>query len=174
MLRTMFDIGADLEALTDLLAERGGDISDPDVDAAVTAWFAELSAEEGAKLDRVYGLIRQFESEEAVYKAEADEYARRSAARGAAARRLKDMVRKHIEMAGRRKAVSAAGRTFTVCINSSNPVVFQDGLDPRDVPDEFVRLSRVIDGKAVRAALVAGTPLPWAAFGPRGSHLRIN
>jgi hypothetical protein len=69
--RTLFTISADLLALADLLAETGGDITEADADAAITAWFAELGTDRDTKIDHYCALIRELEARQEIRTQEA-------------------------------------------------------------------------------------------------------
>lgn len=172
MPRTLFEIGAELQALNDLLDDIGGDVSDPAVEDRVTQWFEELSRDEAVKLDHYCGLIKMLDGEVAVLKSEADEYAKRAKSRENRIANLKARMKLHLEATGRTRAVTATGRTVCVQKNGGKPPVECDPVPLDDLPPAFVRVTRAIDADAVRAAL--GQVLASARFGGFGTHLRIR
>jgi hypothetical protein len=78
--RTLFEISTDLLALYDRIEELGGDVTAPDVEQAIDAWFERLSHERDEKLDNYAALIRELEA--------------RAQARRDEAKRLADRARK--------------------------------------------------------------------------------
>ena len=176
--RTLFAITADLAALDQLLEERGGDVSDPAVLAAVESWYADLAAEEAAKLDGWCNWVRQLDMEAHAARVESAEYAKRAQAREATLRWAKARMLDHLLATGRTKAVTASGRTVAVQQNGGVlplecSTFTQDHL-ANEVDPRFVLTTLAIDTAAVRAAVDAGEQLPFARYGERGFQLRIR
>lgn len=172
--RTLFDIGRDWAAFDELIEELGGDISHPDVELAVTEWFAELSYDEGAKLDNWIGYIRQLEMEAAVAKSESDQFARKAKTREQRIAFLKHRMKLHLELGGRKEVTTPTGRRVYIQTNSSSGLIYADDLNLDQVPEEFVVVRREVHENSVKAALKEGRQLEFARFAERGSHLRIG
>lgn len=180
--RTLFEIGAELQALDALLEDLGGDVSDPEVGAAVDLWYASLMADEGRKLEDWVGYVRQLEMEVAVAREEAERFLAKARSRESRIEWLKGAMKKHLELTGRTKATTVAGRTLAVQKNGGKaPMVWVTpegmlvaSLAAADIPDEFCVTRRTIDMEKVRAALEAGQQLPFAKLEERGTHLRIR
>lgn len=173
MTRTLFAISEDLLALDHLLEELGGDVSDPAVDAAITAWMTELGADESLKFDGYVNYIRQLEMEAAAAQAEANDYAERAQTRRNRVAWLKSRVKDHLEATGRKKAGTATGRTLAIQANGGmTPILWAETIDIEAVPENLTK--RVLDTEAVRFELEAGRELPIARLGKRGTHLRIR
>ncbi len=171
---TLFQIGEDLRALSDLLDERGGDVTEADVAAAVDAWFQEVGDAQAEKLDRYVNLIRRQEMHAAAAKAEAEQYAAISAARDNEARRLKDRLKLFLELTGQQKVQTATGRSIWVQPNGGTPLVTDPAIDPASIPDDLAKVTRTFDRDKVIEALKGGRGIPFARFGERGTHLRIR
>ena len=58
-MRSLYQIGADLEALEQLMTDLEGEITDDQIGAAIEAWFDELGDERDEKIRRYCGLIEQ-------------------------------------------------------------------------------------------------------------------
>lgn len=173
--RRLFDIGADLQAWHNLLDETGGDISDPAVAAAIEAWFAEVARDEAVKLDGYCNLIKLLDSEAAVARAEAEEYAKRAQVRENRVKWLKNRMKDYLTATGRTKAQTATGRTVAVQKNGGKlPLAIDAAATPETVPVEYVRVVQSINTEAVRAALEAGQELAFAKLMPADYHLRIR
>lgn len=170
--RTLFDIGADLLALDQLLDDLDGDVTDASVEAAVTAWTAELAADESRKLDNVVGYLRQLDMEEAAARAQAEQWQQKARSRAGRAAWMKELVRRHLLASGRTRAATETGHTVSVVGNGGKVPLDLSPVDPDALPDRFTR--RVLDPEAVRAALEAGEELPFARLGERGSHVRVK
>lgn len=172
--RSLFDIGHDLIALDLLLDEIGGDVTDPQADAAITAWTAELANDEARKLDGWVGYVRQLEMEAAAAKAEAEQWLARVKSRESRIAWLKETLKRHLENTGRTKVQTLAGRTIAVQANGGHPPVEIDAVDPYGLPDRLCEVRRLIDREKVRRALEAGEELAFARVLPRGTHVRIR
>jgi hypothetical protein len=172
---TLFELTSDLRALDELLEERDGDITDPEVERAVTNWFAELSSNEGAKLDCYVGYIRTLEMEASAARAEAEQYEAKAKTREKRVAWLKDRVKLHLEQTHRAKVETATKRVIAIQPNGGMaPLLMADPLDPAALPDEYVRVKREPDREAIRRALADGAVLPFARLGEKGTHLRIR
>ena len=169
---TLYQFGADLDALDDLLDELGGDVSDPAVEAAIDAWQAELHAGRAEKLDGIAGYDKQLTIEEAACLAEAKEW---TAKAGRIARRkaaVRAGVKLHMDRAGEKKLFSAKGVTFAVVTNGGHAALIVPDADR--VPVDFLKTTVSVDTAKIRDALAAGATLDFAALDDRGNSLRIK
>ena len=172
--RSIFDIGNDLQAIERLIEERDGDISDPEVAETISLWLAEFDAERAEKADRYVNLIRKWETEAAAAKAEAEQYQKAAQVRANRVRSLKQMLQMHMEASNLSKIETATGRVIAIQNNGGVVPMEVTETDPTALPDQYVRMVRVIDNSAIRADLEAGVELPWARLGVRGRSLRIR
>ena len=174
-MRTLFDIGHDLIALATLLEERDGNVTDPDVEAAVAAWFKELEADEANKLESYRCLIAQWEMEAAASKAEAEQWQKRAKSREDRVAWLKAKALAYLEYTGRKEATCASGKTFRVCANGGKlPLEIVDGTRTGDVGMEYLKVYTDFDREKIREALEKGQQLEFARLNGRGTHLRIK
>jgi hypothetical protein len=169
--RTMLDISEDLTALDDLLAECGGDISNPDVAAAVEQWFVELDMDFNRKADNYAALISEMRKRSEARFDESQRLAKRAAADDAAAdwlasRLLSALVSRNV------KRLETDRYAISVATNGGKAPLEING----DVPPEFVRVqtSEVVDREAIRTALEHGQSLPFARLLERGKRLTIR
>ncbi len=175
MTRPLFEIMPDLLALNELFEAEGGELGSPEIEAAFVEWTTTLASEEGVKLDGYCGLIRTLEGEEAVAKAEAEQFAMKARARANRVKWLKERMRQYLEMTGRSKAGTATGRTIAIQANGGKqPLFINPTTDPKTLPVEYQRVRVEVDTDAVREALDGGADLPFAKLESRGSHLRIR
>jgi hypothetical protein len=170
---TLFEIGDDLRALDELIEERGGDVTDPEVMAAVERWYAEVAADEAAKLEAYVQYLRQLDMEIDAAADEEKQFAAKRRSREARKDWLRQRLKLYLEATGRKSVKTSAGRTVSVQANGGRPPV-DVTAPPEDIPDEFCRVRREVDHDAVRAALDAGQALPFARFRERGTQLRIR
>lgn len=174
MTRSLIDITNDMAALDELLAEIDGDISDPRVAEAVTAWCDELDANLDRKVDNYAAFIKELEGRAAIRKAEAERLA-------ALARRdentmgfLKTRLKEAFESRGMKKL-----DTFRYCVS----VCGNGGKQPLEIwaPKAITKdLCRHIpetwepDTDKIREAISGGREIDGATLLPRGTHLRIK
>ena len=170
--RTLFEISNDLLAFYDRLEERGGDITAPDVEQAIDAWFEQLSHERNEKLDNYAALIREVEA--------------RAKARRDEAKRLQERARRDEEQAAYLKQrlilffqdhhlKTVETRRYRLTLQRSGgkiPVVLK--TDPEQLPEEFQRWKVSADLDALRDALEHGADLDCAELGERSYYVRIS
>jgi len=174
MTRSLLDITHDMEALDSLMVEVEGDVTDPKVLEAVTAWFAELDADLKGKVDNYAALITTLEARAQVRAAEADRLARRAKTDSASAQFLKDRLRGELEVRGIPKVETDRYRVSVVANGGKLPLVLGD---EREIPDAYWRevpAHKEIDRDAIRQALDAGRTVAGARYGERGRRLSIR
>jgi hypothetical protein len=171
MSRTLLDITDDLQALDDLLAEAGGDISG--VEGTVDAWLAELEADLVGKVDNYAALITAMVARAEVRKAEADRLQRRAKSDVEHARFLKERLKLALQDRGISKLETPRYRIGVSKVGGSAPVIIPD---PARVDPQFVRVTelRSPDKDAIRKALEAGKAVAGAELGTRGTCLTIR
>ena len=169
-LPTLMGIGGDMVALTQLLFEIGGDVSDPSVDLAITGWLTENKQNLASKIDTYCFTIDEFyaraEAQKKVGKAivQQGQYAENAGDR--LKLRLKEFMLEHgIEEAKgntRRAALSKQSDRKTVKVN-----------DESLVPVEYLVPTYTVDKKKVEADLLAGKTVPGCTLEPCARAFRI-
>ncbi|MFQ5569688.1 MAG: siphovirus Gp157 family protein [Rhodothermales bacterium] len=170
--RTLFEISNDLLALYDRLEDLGGDVTSPEVEQTIDAWFEQLGRERDEKLDNYAALIRELEARAEARKHEArrlTQRARRDADHAAYLKQrlvlfFQDHHLKTVETRRYRLTLQRSG--------GKRPVVLT--LDPEELPEEFQRWKVSADLDAIREALEHGATLDFAELGERGHSLRIS
>ncbi len=172
----LFDLLAEHAALLDLLSERDGELHDEETAAVVVdAWFADIAAEEGKKLDSIVGVIRTLEAEAAAANAEMCRWMQREIVRKNAIKRIKDRVKLYLEVTGRRKVTTSDGRPISVCVNGGkSPLTILPGTDPAELPPGYQRVKVDFNTDAIRYAIENGVDLTFARLEPRGTHIRVG
>ena len=170
--RTLFDISNDLLAFYDRIEALGGDITAPEVEQAIDAWFERLSHERDEKLDNYAALIRELDA--------------RAKARRDEAKRLQERARRDEEHATYLKQrlllffqdhhlKTVETRRYRLTIQRSGgktPVILH--TEPEQLPEEYQRWKVAADLDAIREALEHGVDLGFAALGERSSFVRIS
>jgi len=201
--QSLFDIGADFEALESLLQELDGDISDPAAAAAVDAWFSEFEKSLADKADSYIWLIKKWESERAVAKEESERMRKQAQVRDNRIDSLKKRMLDFMEFTRRTLIETSKGRKIAIQNNGGNQpidwapgvvdwvcscatagevaidpvkVIARDGVtvDTANAMRPFLRAVVSLDADKVRAHLASGGTLPFAALLPRGRSLRIR
>lgn len=167
----LYDLIPEHKALLDLIDEQPGGELSPESEAALDAFFREISGDEAVKLDSYVHVIRTMEMKATAAQSEIDQYTAKKRAAEAAVKRLKDRVKTYMEITGRTKVSTATGRTFAIQKNGGNPPMDIDS----DVPAEWLyQPPPVPDRDAILTALKEGQDLPFARLLPTGTHLRIR
>ena len=153
MNRTLFDISEDLLALSDLLDEQDGDITNHE--EAFDRWFEELGAERDAKLDGYAYLIRQLEADAQMLKEEADRLKARKTANDNKVKKLKERLEHFLKLQGIEK-LQTDRFTFALQKPGGRPKVevadyFADC--PEELPEGLRRVKFEPDLEMIRQAL---------------------
>jgi len=163
-----------MDALDALLVEVEGDVTDPRVLEAVTAWFAELDADLKGKVDNYAALITTMEARSEVRAKEAERLARRAKADAASAQFLKDRLRTELEARGTQKVETDRYRVSVVENGGKLPLIIDQASL---IPDGFLRVipeQHVPDKDVIRCTLERGQAVPGAHLGERGKRLSIR
>ena len=173
---TLYAIAADEVALMDLLLEAGGDISDPDTEAAVDAWAASIAEARGAKLDSIDGLLKQLAMHRDAANDEAREWSARAARHAKAIESVRGVVSRYLLAAGVKRAASAKGVVFALVGAGGRRAVRLDSTPPEELPARFARVvtTTTADKEAIREALEAGEALAFATLAPPGTRLTVR
>lgn len=171
---TLFEIGADTQALNDLLVELEGDISDPAVAEAIDGWLNETSTALDKKLDGYGALIREREAKAAARKAEAQRLLDLAKTDENTVKRLKERLQFFFDANGITKQETARFKFSVVANGGKLPLIINEGLAPEDVAEGWQKQVISFDNEAIREALEAGNELSFARLGERGSSLRIK
>src|SRR5262249_5396739 len=97
---TLFEIGAEVTALHDLLIECGGDLTDEQAEAAIDEWLAETNAAIETKVNGICWLICEFEGRSDVREQAAKALMASAGADANAAKRLKARLKAFLEVCG--------------------------------------------------------------------------
>jgi hypothetical protein len=170
----LFDIGADLQALENLLEESGGDISEAETEGAVSAWFDELHGDLGEKLDRYVGLIRNLESLAEMREAEIERMLKLARTDRNKASALKERLKLFFQMRGLARYDTPHFRLSLATNGGKVPLLLE--VEAGDLPPQFqvTRTAIEADKEALRAALESGAVIEGARLGERGQSLRIR
>lgn len=165
------EITDDLLALDALLDERGGDVSDPEIEAQIDAWFAEFEGAFDEKIDAYVGYIRELQKAAENVRTEY--------------RRLRDRAQNFdarvVSLKGRLLgAMTTLGRS-KVRTDRNTVYLATDGgkqrleIDRDKTPITYWRPGPPeLDEKRIRTELEAGQELDFARLLPRGCHVAIR
>ncbi len=171
---TLIEIGEEWSRFTAALDDLPGGEIPPDLQAELDAWFAAITEADGEKLEAYCRVIRNLESNAAVAKAEAEQYAAFAKSQEGRVASLKSMMKLHLEATGRKKVFTSTGRSITVCANGGKlPLIVDPGTDPKELPEQFQKVTIAANNDAIRAAIEGGQDVPFAKLGERESHLKI-
>ena len=167
----LFQITEDLAALDQLLAEVGGDISDPKVAETVEVWMAELDSNLHGKIDNYVALITEMQHRAETRKAESERLANRARIDNESANWLAERLLQALSDRGLRKIETDRYAVSVVGNGGRQPIVLT-----ADVPPDWHRTRTTVepDRERIRASLEAGEALPFATLGDRGKRLSIR
>ena len=153
MKRGLFDISEDLLALSDLLEEQDGDITD--AEEAFDKWFAELGAERDEKLDGYAWLIASITADVNAIKDEIDRLKARKTSFENKAKRMKERLELFLKVQGIDK-IETSRHTFALQKPGGKPkFVLADFFaeHPEELPEGFRRVKFEADLNAIREAV---------------------
>lgn len=174
---TLFELGADLDALEELLVGLGDDESERDA-AVMREWLDGIEDAVEAKVDRMASVIMTIDARAAARVEEAKRLAERGAIDARRARAMRVVLQRFYEDHGLKTLETVHYRVTLAAHGGLAPLRVDDNAPPVDaLPSHLVRevpARRVLDEKALRAALDAGEEFTWARLGERGRSIRIK
>lgn len=172
MNRTLYQITQDLQALDELLAESGGDITDEQTAQAIEAYFTELDADLASKADNYAALIRTLEARAATRKDEAGRMRALAASDESNAQRLKARLKQAFEERGITKLETAR---FRLGVRGNGGLQSVDVSVPAEtLPTIYQAVEVSPNTAAIRKALSEGVEIPGCVLMERGTHLSIK
>ena len=170
-MKSLFDITQDFEALYDLLVERDGDISDPDVARIIDDLFAELNSDLETKVDNYAAFIKELQARSNARKEEADRMMKRARVDANLADNLEKRLKFGLEAIRRTKVETSR---FTVSIQGNGGVAPMLVEHEEDIPEQYFDHPPVLNRTFLREDLEAGKSIPGCRLGERGTQLRIR
>lgn len=171
MKQSLLSLSDDMNALDEILAETGGDLSDPRSEEILSAWEAELESNLSAKVDGYCRFISELEARASARAQEAARLAARAKIDESTASRLRERLRSTWE-ARSLPAIETANYRVSLAKNGGKAPLDVHG----EVPPEFTKTKTVVepDREKIRTALEAGERLPFALLMERGSRISIR
>lgn len=160
-MRKLYEIGADLEALSEMMTDLDGEIPEGEIGAAIEEWFDRLGEERDEKIRRYCALIEMM-----IFSAEAcaEEVRRLGKLKRAnenGALQLKDRLKQFFEQHGIQKLDLGTFRP-RIQVNGSAPLIVPQpwATEPASAPEAFHKVAIELNTQAVREALAeAGADL---------------
>lgn len=171
MSRSLFNITEDMLALERILHEAGGDISDPQVEAAVNEWFDELQGDLESKVENYCSLIKDIEVRAANRKREEERIRRLRQVDENMVKSLKSRMQQALDFVGVPRVNTDLFRVTVANNGGKQPMVVNEAA----IPPEYIT-TRMIDEPnkdLIRQHLEDGQDLPFAQLKERGRSLRI-
>ena len=164
---SLYEISAEMQELMDWLY-------DPDTDEeAITDTLEGLQFELEQKAEGYCKIIRQFEADAEMFKAEAQRLQHKQALAESNAKRMKEALKKAMISTGNEKGLEAGLFKLKIANNGGKRPLKITGL----VPDEFITMKPEANNDAIREFLEGldeNDVCPWAKLEDRGTHLTIK
>lgn len=170
---TLYQISTDIRALEELLIESGGDISEPQTEAAIEAFFAELGQARDEKVDNIAALVREWEARAKARREEAARMAQLARVDENAALRLKTRLAEFFEAHDLKRLDTPRFRVSLANNGGKAPLVFDADFDAARIESAFQAIEIQADKDAIRGALEGGMTIQGVTLGERGRSLRI-
>ncbi len=170
--RTLFDISTDLLAFYDRIEELGGDITAPEAEQAIDAWFERLSHERDEKLDNYAALIRELDVRAKARRDEAKRLADRARRDEEHTAYLKQRLMLFFQDHHLKTVETLRYRLTLQRSGGKTPVLLK--TDPEALPEDYQRWKVSADLEAIREALEHDADLDFAVLGQRSYYVRIS
>jgi hypothetical protein len=172
---SLYEISEQIQALDQLLANLGGDVTEGTDGATIEKWAEEYQWMEREKVDGYVKLIKNIEGQQGAIDDEVKALTEKSRVLDNRISRLKSLV-KFIMDQRKTKRLEGNVWSFVIQKNGGKDPIELLVEDPEKLPDEMVKIIRKADLDAIREALEAKKPeaLAVARIGERGESLRIR
>lgn len=169
-LPTLMSIGGDMQALTELMYELGGDVSETSVDQAITKWMEENKANLAKKIDAYLFAIDEFYSRGEAQKAVAKKLRDQGQYAENAGDRLKARL-KEFMLANAMDEIKGEVRRVALSKQSDRKTVRV--VDEAQVPTQYLVATWTVDKKKVEADLIAGKEVAGCVLEPAARAFRV-
>ena len=159
----LYELSAQWRALQDAIEESGGEITE-----LVEHRLGQIDASITNKVQGICWLIKQWEAEAEIARAEADRIRGLALERDKRADGLRGYLLRELQAMGRQK-VETPTAIATVCKNT-RPSIRCEG----DVPEGFAKVAVSFDGTKAYEAWKRGEQLPANVVVEQGAHVRIK
>ena len=164
---SLYEISAEMQELMDWL-------NDPETDEEAIADTLEgLQFELEKKAEGYCKVIRQFEADAEMFKAEAQRFQQKQAIAENNAKRLKEALKRAMIATGNDKGLDAGLFKLKIAGNGGKRPLKITGI----VPDEFIKMMPTNDTDRIRdflESLDENDVCAWAKLEDRGTHLTIK
>lgn len=168
---SLYAITEEMRVLSDLAHTHGA--QSPEFDAALAEHVAALAEAFDAKAERYAEMIRECESRSAARDAESARLNALAITDAKLAARLRETLMQAMQATDRRVVQTEKFRLSVVNNGGKLPVVIED---ESALPAEFTvpTMTVRVDRDSLRSALEAGTHVPGARLGQRGTRLDLK
>lgn len=170
--RTLLDIGNDIQSLHQLLDEVGGDVTG--MEETVDNWLNENQENLEEKLDSYAGLIMEYEAMARVRREEAARINALAKYDDNNADRLRSRLKFFFEAQGLKKVKTKRYNLALAMNGGKAPLILDPSARPAEVDDQYKKITIDFDKLAIRDELEKGNKLPWAVLGERENQIRIR
>ena len=168
---TLLDIGDDLRAFLDLLNVNDGELT-PESEAALDAFFAEITERQAEKVDAYVALIRSEELLAAGRQDEVKRLQRRVKVSANLVERLEKRLQEYMHATSQKRIVTK--RYQVGLVGNGGKVPLKLDVPAESLPPRFQKTTIEYNLDALRAALAAGETIAGVTLGTPGTHLRIS
>lgn len=167
----LWEIGHELQALSDLLDETNGEIP-PEAEAIIDEWFKSVGEDQAIKLDGYVHLIKRLEGEAMQAGDVIKQFEAKAKSRRKSSERLKQRIKDYMEATRQAKLPTASG--WEICIQKNGGKLPLCVVNEEVTEEYKIQPPPEVDNGKIRDALEQGKELSFARFGDRGTQLRIR
>lgn len=170
--QTLWEIGQDMLALDQIMAECGGDMDDPKVAQAIAEMNDQIINDLEVKADNYAAYVHHLLARAKARAEEAERLSARAKVDTNAAKRLRENMKTVLEFAGVKKIETPRFQISIAGNGGKQPI--ECNVKPDDLPDELRKTEFKINSDAIRTKLEAGEEVPGCRLLERGTSLRIR
>lgn len=167
----LYDIAADYRRLQDMLDAAG---TPDEMRQTLIDTLESLSGDFEDKVENMAALIAEYKATIEGCAAEIQRLTAKKLRAENAIDSIKKYIMAEMQFAGIQKVKAGTWQISIAKNGGKAPIVWDDDIEPEDLPEKYRSISYKIDTAAVRDALEAGETLDFAKLGERGESLRIK
>ena len=174
--KTLFEIGADIQALYDILTEADGEVSDESAEEVIEEWFKELEKNQS---DKFNGYCRLIANLEYLYKARESEAKRLSDSSRTIKNKAKRLEKRLLDYMTINNIDKVTTDLYTISASNNGgklPLIYPElwKTSPEEAPEEYHKTVIDLNLETLRYDLESGADVKDCAIAERGKHLRIK
>lgn len=171
---SLYELTSEAIAINNLLEQIDGDISEPEIEDAITKIIEDNTGDLKRKFDSIIYLIAEFEARAEFIRKEVQRLTDLARVKENNAKRLKRLAKLYFERTGKHEFETDHFKLAVVPNGGVRQLILSENIEPEKLPRVFQKVVYEADKVAIRRALENGRELEFARLADRGTSLRIK